>query len=66
MEISVAQFERELNALLDAAVSAASKETARRYLIQAENKINGYDNIPEALQREYRMLIERTKNQLGL
>ena len=63
MEISVVQFERELNALLDA---ATSKETARRYLIQAENKINGYDNIPKTLQREYRMLIERTKNRLGL
>lgn len=66
MEISVVQFERELNALLDAAESATSKETARRYLIQAENKINGYDNIPKTLQREYRMLIERTKNRLGL
>lgn len=33
------EFERELDALIDAALSASSKETARRYLIQAENKI---------------------------
>ena len=66
MQISVEQFERELNALVDAALSASSRETARRYLIQAENKIYGYDNIPRNLQNEYLRRIERAKEQLDL
>lgn len=66
MQISVEQFERELDALINAALSASSKETARRYLIQAENKIYGYDNIPSNLQNEYLRRIERAKDQLNL
>lgn len=66
MRISVEQFEREFNALIDAALSASNRETARRYLIQAENKIYGYDNIPRNLQNEYLRRIERAKEQLDL
>lgn len=61
MQISVEQFERELDALIDAALSASSKETARRYLIQAENKIYGYDNIPtDCRQRTPRNYVSRS------
>lgn len=66
MQISVEQFEREFDALIDAALSASNKETARRYLIKAENKIYGYDNIPRNLQNEYLRSIEKAKEQLDL
>ena len=66
MKISKWEFENELNSLISAALSASNKETARRYLIQAENKIDGYDNIPYDLQREYRNKIENAKYQLDL
>ena len=66
MQISKAKFEAELNALIEAALSASKKETARRYLIEADNKIDGYDNIPYNLQQEYRQRIATARNQLNL
>ncbi len=66
MQISIYEFERELDALINAALSATSKETARRYLIQADNKIDGYDDIPYSKQREYREKIQDAKDELGL
>ncbi len=66
MKISKWEFEKELDSLINAALSASNKETARRYLIQAENKIDGYDNIPYDLKKEYRDKIENARYQLGL
>lgn len=66
MKISKWEFEKELDALINAALSAAGKETARKYLLQAENKIDGYDNIPSDLQREYRRKIQDAERELGL
>lgn len=66
MKISQWKFENELNSLINAAISASSKETARRYLLEADNKIDGYDNIPYDLQKEYRMRIQEAERKLGL
>lgn len=66
MKISKWEFERELEALINAAKSASSKETAKRYLIQAENKIDGYSDIPYDLQQKYRREIIDTERKLGL
>lgn len=66
MRISRWEFEKELDALINAALSAINKETARMYLIQAENKINGYDDIPYDLQQQYRAKINSARSQLGL
>lgn len=66
MKISKWEFEKELDALINAALSAANKETARRYLIQANNKINGYDNISDDLKREYRRKIQDAERELDL
>ena len=66
MKISKWEFEKELDSLINAALSASSKETARRYLLQADNKIDGYDNIPYDLQREYRRKIQEAERKLGL
>lgn len=66
MKISIWEFENELDSLINAALSASSKETARRYLIQADNKIDGYDNIPYSLQSEYRRKIQEAERKLGL
>ena len=66
MKISKWEFEKELDALINAALSASSKETARRYLLQAENKIDGYDDIDYDLQREYRRKIDNARYQLDL
>lgn len=54
MNISISRFEEELNSLINAALCASSIETAKRYLIQADNKIEAYDNIPYNLRESYR------------
>lgn len=66
MKISKWEFEKELDSLINAALCASSKETARRYLLQAYNKIDGYDNIPYDLQIEYRRKIQEAEWKLGL
>jgi hypothetical protein len=66
MKISKWEFEKELDALINAALSASNKETARRFLLEADNKIDGYDNIPGDLQREYRRKIQAAERKLGL
>ena len=66
MKISKWEFEKELDALINAALSAANKETARRYLIQADTKIDGYDDIPDDLKREYRRKIQDAERELDL
>jgi hypothetical protein len=35
-------------------------------LLEADNKIDGYDNIPGDLQREYRRKIQAAERKLGL
>lgn len=35
-------------------------------LLEADNKIDGYDNIPSDLQKEYRRKIQDAEKQLGL
>lgn len=54
MKISKREFEKEITALIEAAKSTSNKETERRFLLQADNKIDGYSNIPSELQQEYR------------
>lgn len=66
MKISQWQFENELEGLINAALNASCKETARDWLRKAENKINGYDNIPYDLQRKYRDKIESARCRIGL
>lgn len=66
MKISKWEFEQELDSLINAALSASSKETARRYLIEADNKIDGYSNIPYDLKNEYRNKIQDAERELGL
>lgn len=66
MKISKWEFEKELDSLINVALCASSKETARRYLLQAYNKIDGYDNIPYDLQIEYRRKIQEAEWKLGL
>lgn len=66
MKISKWEFEKELDALINAALSASGQETARRFLLEADNKIVGYDNIPSNLQREYRQKIQDAERELGL
>ncbi len=66
MEISKWKFEEEFDALITAAKAASSKETARRFLIQAENKIAAYDNIPYELQKECRGRIASAEQELDL
>jgi hypothetical protein len=66
MKISRYEFELQFDALINAARSASSKETARRYLIQAENKIDGYSNIPNELVQFYREKITAVKRELGI
>ncbi len=66
MKIPKWEFESELSALIEAAKSASNKETARRFLIQADNKIDGYSNIPYELQQEYRQMIASAERELGL
>ena len=66
MKISRWEFEKEIELLINAAESASSKETARRYLIEADNKIDGYDNIPNDLKNEYRRKIAAAESRLGL
>lgn len=66
MKISKWEFEKEIDALISAAKSTSNKETARRYLIQADNKIDGYSSIPYDLKQEYRMKIANVERELGL
>lgn len=66
MKVSKWEFEKELESLLDAAESTGSRETAKQYLIQAKNKIYGYDNIPISLQDTYITKIEKTAYRLGI
>lgn len=66
MKISKGQFEMELDGLITAALMASSKATARGLLIQAENKIRGYDNIPSDLQENYRQKIQDARDELDL
>ena len=66
MKISQWRFESELDSLINAALEASSKETARRYLIQAENKIDGYSDIDYKLQRQYWDKIRDAERKLGL
>ena len=66
MKISKWEFENEIDALIEAAKSASNKETARRFLLQADNKIDGYSNIPYELQQEYRRKIASAERDLGL
>ena len=41
-------------------------QQSRRFLIQADNKIDGYSNIPYALQQEYCQMIVSAELELGL
>lgn len=66
MKISKWEFENELDALIEAAKSASNNETARRLLLQADNKIDGYSNIPYELKQEYRRKIASAEQELGL
>lgn len=63
MKISQGKFEQEMDILIDAALMASSEKTAKQLLNQADNKIDGYD-IPENLQNEYRMKVEKARQQL--
>ena len=56
-------FEKELEALLEAAQNATNDDTARKYLKEAENKIYGYDDISMELQKEYKRWIEEAENE---
>lgn len=66
MRISKWEFEKELEALLNAALSAGNRETARRFLIEAKNKIYGYDDIPVSWRDTYLTEIEKTAYRLGI
>lgn len=66
MKISIETFERELDSLILAAKSASNKDTARSYLKEADNKIDGYDNIPSNLKNKYRLKITTAEQELGL
>ena len=66
MKISKWEFEKELDALITAAQSTSCKETAKRYLMQADNKIDGYDNIPDDLKKTYRKKIYDAENDLDI
>lgn len=66
MKISKYRFESELDALITAAYSAKNSEMARRFLIQAKNKINGYDDIPDQLVKLYMNKVESAANDLDV
>lgn len=66
MRISQWEFEKEIDALITAAKSTSNKETARRFLLQASNKIDGYSNIPYNVQQVYRDKIASAERELGL
>lgn len=66
MKISKWKFENEIDALIVAAKSASNKETARSFLLQAYNKVDGYSNIPYELQQEYREKIAFAEQELGV
>lgn len=66
MKITRSEFEREMQSLIDAAKYASCKDTAKRFLTQAENKVYGYDNIPSSLQQEYLKKIRDAERSLGL
>ena len=66
MKISKWEFESELSALIQAAKSTSNKETARKFLTQADNKIDGYSNISYELQQKYRQMIASAERELGL
>lgn len=51
MKISRKKFEEEFDALICAAQSS-SEETAKAFIQQAYNKLEGYDNIPFDLRQE--------------
>jgi len=66
MKISRWEFENEIDALIEAAKCASNRETARKFLLQADNKIDGYNNISYVLQQEYRRKIASAERELGL
>ena len=66
MKISKWEFEKEMDALIEAAKSASNKETAKKFLQNADNKIDGYSNIPLQLQQEYRKKILIAERELKL
>lgn len=66
MQISKGQFEAELSGLINAALGANSTETAKSYLKEALHKIDGYDNIPSSLARDYRNMIYDAADRLGI
>ena len=66
MKISKWEFENEIDTLIEAAKSTSNKDTARRLLLQADNKIDGYSNIPYELQQEYHKKIATAERELEL
>ena len=66
MKISKYRFESELDALITAAYSAPNAELARRFLIEAKNKINGYDDIPDQLVKLYMDKVESAAKDLDV
>ena len=66
MKISKWKFENEIDTLIVAAKSASNKETARSFLQQAYNKVDGYSNIPYELQQKYREKIAFAEQELGV
>jgi hypothetical protein len=66
MKITQWEFENEFESLLNAAQSTDNKETARRFLIQAENKIGGYDDIPWSSKQEYVRRVDEVRRELGI
>lgn len=64
MKITRYEFEKEMDALLEAAKQAKNRNTALDYLQKAENKIYGYDNIPSELVNVYLMKIEIVRDSI--
>lgn len=64
MKITRYEFEKEMDALLEAAKHAGSRNTALDYLKKAENKISGYDNIPRDLVNAYLLKIEMVRDSI--
>ena len=56
----------EISALVEVVIFDSNKETVRRFLIQANNKIGGYSNIPYALQQKYHQMIVDAELELKL
>ena len=66
MRISEWELEKEIDILISAAMSSGSNESARRFLIKAENKLYGYDDIPDSVMQRMKDKINMARKELNI